>query len=149
MTRISFYILSGSSENYRQIFACRLAEKAYKQGNDIYIHTENAAQTEQLDAALWSFRADSFLPHQLFCDHAPGDAPILISHTATKLPRLMDLLINFSVDQPQFFSQFKRVVELINDNNQIKENGRMRYHFYKQHGYTLDTFNIKNNGVQQ
>jgi len=139
MTSISFYILKGDNEHDRQVFACRLASKAYHQGNHIYIHTDNEQQAEQINQALWSFRADSFIPHQISGDN--NECTILIGHS-DKPPRLMDLLINLSSQQPLFFSQFERVAECINDNNEIKMAGRQRYQFYKQRGYELTTHNI-------
>jgi DNA polymerase III subunit chi len=141
MTRISFYVLKGKLNNERQVFACRLAEKAYKLGNHVYIHTQNAEQTEQLNQVLWSFRANSFVPHELNDSQDNQDCPVLIGHDATP-PRLMDLLINLNEEQPLFFSQFDRVAELINDEENIKTTGRKRYQFYKQRGYDLDTFHI-------
>ena len=68
MTRISFYILKGSQEHDRQVFACRLIEKAHAQGNHIYIHANSQEQANQFNDLLWSFRSDSFVPHQLMYD---------------------------------------------------------------------------------
>jgi len=141
MTRISFYVLKGKLENERQVFACRLAEKAYKLGNHVYIHTQDAEQTEKLNKALWAFRATSFVPHELNDGNDDQDCPILIGHDASP-PRLMDLLINLNDEQPLFFSQFERMAELINEEENIKTTGRERYQFYKQRGYDLDTFHI-------
>ncbi len=141
MTRVSFYILKGEQEQARQEFACRLAEKAYKLGHHVFIHTSSAEQTEQVNQALWSFRADSFVPHQLANEENIDSCPVLISHDVSP-PRLMNLLINLNEEHPLFFSQFERVAELINDHESIKQAGRQRYQFYKQRGYELDTFNI-------
>ena len=140
MTRISFYVLKGSDENERQVFACRLIEKAYLQGNHIYIHTETAEQAKQLNDVLWSFRPDSFVPHELINEQTVDDCPILIGHNASP-PRLMNLLINLSPQHPMFFSQFERVAEFVNDDEQIKAAGRERYRFYQQRGYDLDIHN--------
>jgi DNA polymerase-3 subunit chi len=141
MTRVSFYILKGSVEHDRQVFACRLIEKAYKQGNHIYIHTDNAEKAEQVNQTLWSFRADSFVPHQLIDAPNADNCPVLIGHN-TKPPRLMDLLINLGAEQPNFFSQFERVAEFVNDDKQLKIMGRERYRFYQQRGYELSTHKI-------
>jgi len=141
MTKIDFYILKGQQAYDRQVFACRLAEKAYKLGHHIYIHTTDAEQSEQLNQALWSFRADSFVPHQLDDGNANEQCPILIGHSAAP-PRLMDLLINLNTEQPLFFSQFERVAEIIDDNDDIKVAGRQRFQFYKQRGYALDTHKL-------
>ncbi len=147
MTRVSFYILKGTEEQQRQSFACRLAEKAFKMGNHIYINAESEQQAQQMDKALWAFRADSFVPHQLLdgqtANHSQSQSQILIGHSGAKPPRLMDLLINIaSGKHPDFFSQFERVAELLNDEEQIKKDGRQRYSFYKHRGYELDTNNI-------
>ena len=40
MTRIDFYIVQHSEPSSRERFACRLAEKAYRLGHRIYIHTD-------------------------------------------------------------------------------------------------------------
>jgi len=141
MTRVSFYILKGSKAHDRQVFACRLIEKAYKQGHHIYIHTDNADKAEQINQTLWSFRADSFVPHQLIDRPNADHCSVLIGHN-TKPPRLMDLLINLGTEQPIFFSQFDRVAEFINDDKQLKSMGRERYRFYQQRGYELTTHKI-------
>jgi DNA polymerase IIIc chi subunit len=44
MTRVSFYVLKSSIEHDRYLSACRLTEKAFNQGNHIYIYVENAEQ---------------------------------------------------------------------------------------------------------
>lgn len=141
MTRVSFYILKGSEAHDRQVFACRLIEKAYKQGQHIYIHTDNLEQAEQINQILWSFRGDSFIPHQMIDESEETHCPVLIGHNS-KPSRLMNLLINLGSQQPIFFSQFERVAEFINDDKQLKISGRERYRFYQQRGYELTTHKI-------
>lgn len=141
MTRVSFYILKSTEPTQRQEFACRLAEKAYHQGHQVYIHTDSANDAAQLDQALWSIRPDSFVPHEIIAENANADSPVLIGHNSTP-PRLMDVLINLADEHPLFFSQFERVAEIIDDNESIKQAGRQRFQFYKHRGYELDTFNI-------
>ncbi|NOQ93590.1 MAG: DNA polymerase III subunit chi [Methylophaga sp.] len=140
MTSISFYILKGDIEHNRQVLACRLTSKAYYQGQTIYIHTDNAEQAEQVNQALWSFRAESFIPHNLINENN-DDCQVLIGHDS-KPPRLMDLLINLASEQPLFFSQFDRVAEFVNDHSDVKAAGRKRYQFYKQRGYEIETHSI-------
>ncbi|MCC5797425.1 MAG: DNA polymerase III subunit chi [Methylophaga sp.] len=141
MTRVSFYVINSLSEQERQLFACRLAEKAWREGHQVFIHTENAQQSAAMDTILWEFRPESFVPHQQLEQHDEHPAPILISHQ-TAPPRLMDVLINLSPEQPGFFSQFERLLEIIDDNPDIKNHGRKRYQFYRDRGYHIDTHNI-------
>jgi DNA polymerase-3 subunit chi len=141
MTRVSFYVLKTANVDERQAFACRLAEKAYSQGHQIYIHANSADEAQQLDQALWQFRADSFIPHEIMSTEQSNDSPVLIGHD-TSPPRLMDVLINLADEQPLFFSQFERVAEVIDANEHIKQAGRTRYQFYKHRGYQLESHNI-------
>jgi DNA polymerase-3 subunit chi len=142
MTRVSFYVLKSIEPEQRQAFACRLAEKIYHQGQQVYIHTENDSQSAALDEALWALRPDSFVPHEQVSSGSDNASPVLIGHAETSPPRLMDVLINLTDQQPLFFSQFERVAEIIDDNAPVKQAGRERFQFYKQRGYELDTFHI-------
>lgn len=144
MTKVSFYVLGTTDPLDRQQFACRLAEKAYQQGHQVFIHTEDQAQSEAMDQALWAFRADSFVPHQILAADDEIKAPILISHENTAPPKLMDVLINLNPVQPLFFSQFERLAEIVDGDEEIKKQGRLRYQFYKDRGYHLDTHQINN-----
>ncbi|AFI85033.1 DNA polymerase III subunit chi [Methylophaga nitratireducenticrescens] len=144
MTKVSFYILGSTDPLDRQQFACRLAEKAYLQGHQVFIHTEDQDQSEAMDKALWAFRPDSFVPHQVLATDNKIEAPVLISHENIAPPKLMDVLINLNPVQPLFFSQFERLAEIINGDEAIKKQGRVRYQFYKDRGYHLDTHQINN-----
>jgi DNA polymerase-3 subunit chi len=141
MTRVSFYILQSSTVAERQAFACRLAEKAYHQEHQVYIHTNDANEATLISETLWSFRAESFVPHETVSSEGNNSSPVLIGHDATP-PRVMDVLINLADEQPLFFSQFDRVAEIIDNNEAIKQAGRTRYQFYKHRGYELNTHNI-------
>jgi DNA polymerase-3 subunit chi len=141
MTRVDFYLLSSKTPHEREKFACRLAEKAWKQGHKVYLHSQSKEQTEQLDTLLWTFRPESFVPH----DIAEGDtslSPVLLGNNEAPQLSAHDILINLATEVPSFFSHFERAIELINENEQIKTAGRERYRFYKERGYALETHKI-------
>jgi DNA polymerase-3 subunit chi len=142
MTRISFYILKSNELEQRQAFACRLIEKIYHQGQQVYIHTDSAENSEALNQALWAIRPESFIPHDVMSADNTENTPVLIGHGDNAPPRLMDVLINLTSEQPMFFSQFERVCEIVDDDATIKQAGRQRFQFYKHRGYELDTFHI-------
>ena len=73
MARVDFYVLSQSGEQARQLFACRLAEKAYRLDNSVYILAHDQAAAEKIDELLWTFRDGSFVPHHLA---SPGTADL-------------------------------------------------------------------------
>jgi len=141
MTRIDFYISPDSQEQARYQLACKLTEKAYKLGNKVYIHTESSEQTGQIDDLLWTFRDGSFIPHQPSSKDSQKSVPVLIGHDK-EVPEEADILINLAPDIPDFFSQFERVAELVNENPDAKARARERYKFYRDRGYELNTYNL-------
>ena len=71
MPEASFYILPSRSLSERYLFACKLIEKAYRSGQFCYVYTDSDRQSEQLDNQLWTFRENSFIPHQIYEDNIP------------------------------------------------------------------------------
>ena len=141
MTRVDFYILEQQQGEARYRFACRLAEKAWQQGNKVYIHTENAEQSQRLDELLWTFRVGSFVPHSLDDAAEADSSPIHIGHDAE--PKHHDeVLINLAAEVPLFFSRFERVAELVDQDEQVKQQGRGRFRFYRDRGYPLENHTI-------
>ena len=74
MPEASFYILPSQSLSDRFLFACKLIEKAYRCGQYCYVVTDSLQQSQQLDNLLWTFRKNSFIPHQIF-DEPDNKAP--------------------------------------------------------------------------
>ena len=80
MTRVDFYVLGGSGSRARDHFACRLAEKAWKQDNAVFIRVANLEAAKQLDEMMWTFRDGSFVPHEIAQGQdAAQAAPVRIS----------------------------------------------------------------------
>lgn len=142
MTEVDFYVLPGDTEQDRERFACRLADKAYRLGHRVFIHTASEQQTRQLDELLWTFQQNSFVPHCIYQDADDIPPPVVLAHDAEPHAG-HQVLINLSGDVPLFFSRFERVAELINADNSTRERGRGRYTFYKERGYALRTHEIK------
>ncbi len=142
VTRVDFYLLADGDAQARARFACRLADKAYRLGHRVFIHTESAEQTRQLDDLLWTFQQNSFVPHAP-CDGDQPAAPVMLGHAADP-PVAAEVLINLAPDVPLFFSRFERVAELVDEQPQVRDQARARYSFYKERGYPLSTHDIKN-----
>jgi len=143
MTQVDFYILNDAQPAALPVFTCRLTEKAYRQGHQVYIHTASDRQLRQLDDLLWTFRDGSFLPHRIHAAgvDSDGEQPILLGH-ALEPEGPGDVLLNLAGEVPAFFSRFNRVAELVGgDDSQIAA-ARDRYRFYKDRGYSLNTHNL-------
>ena len=141
MTHIDFYILSDTSPQCREFTACRLTEKVYQMGHQVYLHTESRAHTSLLDDLLWTYKAGAFLPHAAFEDSSEAHPPILIGHGAEP-PGDVHLLINLSTEVPAFFSRFERVAEVIDQDDENKTRGRERFRFYRDRGYNLKSHQL-------
>ena len=142
MTQVDFYLLQDNSAQNFMGFACRLADKAYRLGHRVFIHTDSADQTRQLDELLWTFQQNSFVPHAIYQVGQRNPPPVLLAHNAEP-DAGSQVMINLAAEVPLFFSRFERVAELVNQNAGIRQHGRSRYSFYKDRGYPLRTHEIK------
>lgn len=141
MTQVSFYALKSSDSETRLRFTCRLIEKAYSLGHDLYIQTESPEQAKALDEMLWQFSPPSFVPHCL------ADTGSDISESVTigaQLPgdRHKDVLINLRADPSEAHQQFKRINEIMSADEESLQQGRKRYRFYQDQGYQTETFKL-------
>ena len=142
MARIDFYVLSQSGEQARQLFACRLAEKAYKLDHTVHIHTRDEATAERVDELLWTFRDGSFVPHDRErSGTALPDSPVTVGCDPASAPS-RDLLINLCDEIPSCAEAFPRVAELVTSDIDCKQLSRKRFATYRDQGHTLETHNV-------
>jgi DNA polymerase-3 subunit chi len=141
MTQVDFYILQDNQPDAQVLLTCRLTEKAFKQGHQVYINTESGQQLKKLDDLLWTFRDGSFLPHGHYEANASSTHPVLLGY-AVEPEGPSDVLVNLSNDVPAFFSRFNRVAELVGGDEAQRESARERYRFYQDRGYALNTHKL-------
>jgi DNA polymerase-3 subunit chi len=143
-TRIDFYVLESTAPSDRLRFACRLCEKAYAAGHKIFLLTGSASQSLELDKLLWSFKKEAFLPHNVLDDSRQAVAPIIIGD---QLPETTsdDLLINLGNNFPTAVGKFKRVAEVIDASDNIRQAGRQRFSQYRAQGFAPETHKIGSN----
>ena len=135
MSRVDFYILPDANRNKLQLFACRLAEKAWQQGNHILIRTDSAEHSSSMDDLLWTFKDGSFIPHCVAGSDDDDLQPIVISHEETS-SGTYHLLINLSSHVPTQ-NQFERIAEILNQESDRKQVGRDHYKIYREQGHDL------------
>lgn len=140
MLRVDFYVLQQQDLDARLLAACRLTQKALQAGQRVFIQTTNNSEALACDEWLWTFKADSFLAHHCLGDGAFIDAPILIG-LATP-PQADGVLLNLSTRQPKGLAQFSRVLEIITNEDISKQQGRLRWHYYKQQGFNLEKHDL-------
>ncbi len=143
MTRIDFYILPTDTPHDRRVLACKLTEKAWRQGMKIYIHTASGAEADIMDRLLWTFRQGSFIPHQKTTASAAEREDINVLIGNGEPPEgFRDLVINLSLEQPPRFESCQRLAEIVDAEETMRAEGRRRYAAYKQLGYELETHKL-------
>ena len=142
MARIDFYILAQPDERARHMLACKLAEKAWRLDNSVYIHARSRADAEHLDELLWTFRDGSFVPHGVaHSNDGTEDSPIVIGCEETGV-EARDLLINLCDEIPSFAEGFPRVAELVTSDENCRLLSRKRYAAYRDQGHELNTHKL-------
>jgi len=137
MTRVDFYILPDDDEARRQAYLCRLVDKAYRLGHRVWVHVPDAGRAAALDDRMWTFRQDSFLPHERVADgNADPACPVIVAGDGEPDDG-REMLVNEHAEVPAFFSRFERVAEIINHDAESRRLGRERYAFYRDRGYEL------------
>jgi DNA polymerase III subunit chi len=142
MARVDFYLIAAAGEPSRQVFACRLAEKAYRLKNTVHIQAADREHARQLDDLLWTFRDGSFVPHEVVDEERDGaDSPVTIGVGAAGA-HPVDLLINLSNDVPPQLDSFPRVAEIVTSDEDCRQEGRRRFADYRSQGHTLQTHEL-------
>ncbi|MCG6872944.1 MAG: DNA polymerase III subunit chi [Gammaproteobacteria bacterium] len=139
MTRIDFYLVQSPGESAARRVACRLANKAWRAGNQVFIHTRNEDETQAMDELLWTFSPGSFVPHGT--GESDPAAPVVIDagpapedHTA--------VLISLRDEVPEGFSRFQRLAEIVAADEVARNGARERYRFYRDRGYPLEKHDV-------
>ena len=139
--RIDFYLLPSSQPDIRWLTACRLIEKAYFKGHQVFVYANNQQEAETLDELLWTFREDSFVPHNLQGEGPQPPPPVQIGWEQE--PRgFHDILINCSDNIPDFYHKFKRLIEIVPDEEETKAISRAHFRRYRQMGHDLHTHQL-------
>jgi DNA polymerase-3 subunit chi len=135
MSRVDFYILPENGAIDRLRYACRLAEKAWRAQQPVYVHAPARAVAEELDDLLWTFRDISFVPHAL-ADEDVIDAPIRIGWDIAQAGAA-GLIINLAEDIPEGIDGFARIAEIVGGGEAERQRARARYRSYRAAGHEL------------
>lgn len=144
MARVNFYILPDDQLSSMQHYACKLAEQHWQSGNRVLIQTDSETDSKTLSDLLWNIREDSFIPHGIASlEPVDQQQPILISHQKINDSQFQ-YVINMS-SRPCDISNSQttevntlKIDEILNQNEERKQSGRLHYKIYRDLGYTLE-----------
>jgi DNA polymerase-3 subunit chi len=145
MNQVDFYLLKSSTFSDQIGFCCRLTEKALAQQNKIHIQTKDTIQSDALNEALWSFKADSFLPHAIGQD-LHQNYPITIDSQALEQQSLAqrNLLILLCSEVPRHHHNFERMCVIVSNQENDIQLAREQYKHFKQQDLKVNIHDMRN-----
>ena len=153
MTKIDFLSSQETEAEARLRLVCRVAQKALRSGEQVFIACASEQQAASLDSLLWAFEPESFIPHAMFnadthvnnkADNNASEQkaiPVVIGYSED-CGEHHGVLINLRSPAPAFFSRFERLFELIVQTPEVLAETRANWSYYKSRGYPLDLKHI-------
>jgi DNA polymerase III subunit chi len=123
----------------------KLASKAYERGIRVCIVAEEA-MCATLDAALWTYQPNSFLPHGVEDAHA-ADHPILLAASPSQANDATLLMVTNGLAVPPEVTPYDRVFDIFNGNDDgAVAAARTRWKTYLDTGTPLTYIKQRANG---
>lgn len=120
--------------------AARLATDQFRQGKRVFIYTNDKNDSHIIDEYLWSFEANSFVPHNLQGEGPANGAPVEIGDSTPVGNRR--ILINLATKVPDFINRFSQVFDFVPSDTSLKQAARERYKYLRQMGVNISTQDI-------
>lgn len=109
MTEMLFYHLKGQTPE--QVLPA-LLQKSLERGWRVVVQASSEERVEALDAHLWTWRDDSFLPHGTWRDPQAGEQPIVLTTSEQNPNRATVRFLVDGADLTQNASGYERIVML-------------------------------------
>ncbi|UQB42731.1 DNA polymerase III subunit chi [Thiomicrospira microaerophila] len=130
MNELVFYVLNSSSFNEREAFLVKLLNKAQQQARQVDVRFVQLQDAQRFDQKLWCEPPHSYIPHGV---EQNIDAPIQLYGDQIIHP-CKDVLINLHPDFYDGFKAYQRIIELLDQSDELIEKGRQRWRQYKSLG---------------
>jgi DNA polymerase-3 subunit chi len=134
MTEVAFHFNVPDKLGY----ACRLLRKAHAAGSRVVV-TGAPDDLRTLDVQLWTFAPAEFIPHCYLpaADAAVVDAsPVLLADAPRGTPH-QEVLVNLGSGLPEGFERFERLIELVTQEEDDRQQARRRWKHYADRGYAI------------
>lgn len=113
------------------LFVCNLIEKLYQNKHRIFVWCPDKVTSEYIDEYLWTFKPESFIPHNLQGEGPEPPPPVQIGYQS--IPRgYNDILVNLSATIPEFYLRFQKIIEIVKGEESERELSRQNYRQYKK-----------------
>lgn len=134
MTDIRFYHLE--NEGWDGALP-KLMERVISANLKAVIKVKDTEQGKQVDTLLWSYKADSFLPHDTQDCENPARQPVYIT-SAQEQPNAAECLVLLDADQYDDISPFKCVLYMFDGRKgDVLSQARLDWKKYKDQGLEM------------
>ncbi len=144
MSTIRFYHLQRTSQE--QVLPVLLS-KALEKGHRVVLKMPDQESVERMNAHLWSYDANSFLPHGSAQDGDAALQPIWLT-AEEENPNEADVLILAQGAVSQMQEAFDLCCEILDGHNaQALEGARVRWAVYKERSFDVTYWQQGDNGA--
>ena len=136
MPRADFYLID--KPRFREdplLLVCELARKAYASEQPTVILARSQDQAEAIDARLWEFDEDAFIPHQVAGDDDDAVTAVLIVPPGVDAG---DRPLAINLRDECALGSHERVLEVVAADPAERDGSRKRWSAYKRLGYELN-----------
>lgn len=135
MPRADFYLID--KPRFREdplLLVCELAKRAFAAEQPTLIFTRSQDQAEAIDARLWEFDEDAFIPHQIAGDDDDAITAVLIVPPGVDAG---DRPFAINLRDTPALGQHERVLEVVAADPAERDGSRERWRVYQQRGYAV------------
>jgi DNA polymerase-3 subunit chi len=136
---IEFHVLESSQDNTWLNYVATLAESRIQSGQTVLIVADKPALLQQVNSHLWTFRDDSFLPHELLTANQQR-APHIIY--LSDYPQSADVIIHLGEAALTEVSSLPLIIDVIDADQKRRDAGRARFSTYRKKGQSPQTIKI-------
>jgi DNA polymerase-3 subunit chi len=147
MTEILFYHLQ--RQPLERVLPT-LLEKSVERGWRVVVQVASEERAEALDAHLWTYRDDSFLPHGTWREAESREQPILLTIHDDNLNEARVRFLLDGVPLPANVAAYDRIVLLFDgEDPDAVETARVHWSEAKQNGFAVTYWQPDENGRWQ
>jgi DNA polymerase-3 subunit chi len=147
MTEVLFYHLKG--QTLEQVLP-PLLQKSLERGWRVVVQASSDERIDSLDAHLWTWRDDTFLPHGTWRDNEAAEHPILLTVNEANLNSAGVRFLVEGAGMPADASSYQRLVLLFDgDDPEAVEMARTRWSEAKAAGFDVTYWQADERGRWQ
>jgi len=77
----------------KEKYICDIVEKLYSNNISVAIYAESINSISKLDKMLWTWKPESFIPHQIFENSIPTEDSVILTNNSNELPAMKSLVL--------------------------------------------------------